>query len=179
MKNKIKIAIVATLLSSSIFAQSDNYFGIGVYQAKYSESESGTTLKYKKNNYKALLGTHLDDNWSVEGQYMNFATDSITANGAATVVDMSGTSLGLAGLYHFNTQTDYSPFVKLGWHFWDLKATNTTIGVSKNVNGDNEFYGVGVDGKINETMKYRVELERMKADGDNLDNIGVALLVDF
>ncbi|NYT28431.1 MAG: porin family protein [Candidatus Thiodubiliella endoseptemdiera] len=179
MKNKIKIAIVATLLSSSIFAQSDNYFGIGVYQTKYSESESGTTRKYKKNNYKALLGTHLDDNWSVEGQYTDFATDSITENGAATVVGMSGTSLGLAGLYHFNPQVSYSPFVKLGWHFWDFKITNTTTGVSKNVNGDNEFYGVGVDGKINETMKYRVELERMKTDGNNLDNIGVALLVDF
>jgi hypothetical protein len=27
-------------------------------------------------------------------------------------------------------------------------------------------YGVGIDGKINDTIKYRVDFERIKADGD-------------
>jgi hypothetical protein len=37
--------------------------------------------------------------------------------------------------------------------------------------GNNEFYGAGLDGKINETIKYRVEFERMNVgEGDDMDN---------
>jgi hypothetical protein len=46
--------------------------------------------------------------------------------------------------------------------------------------GNHAFYGIGIDGKINETIKYRVEFERMSlGDGDNMNNIGVGLLFGF
>lgn len=175
------VTTVLIALSLPAYAQSDTYFGIGVYQttSKDNTTLSGVTLKYKKINYKALIGKHIDDNWSIEAQYVNIAKDNITANGLATRVDISGSSIGVAGLYHFNQQADYSPFIKLGWHSWDSKAINTNAGVSAKGDGTDAFYAVGVDGKINETMKYRLEFERMKTDSDNLDNIGVGLLFDF
>jgi hypothetical protein len=40
------------------------------------------------------------------------------------------------------------------------------------------MYGVGVDGKINNTIKYRVAFERIRADG-NIDNIGISMLYSF
>ncbi|WP_201340007.1 hypothetical protein [Isorropodon fossajaponicum symbiont] len=52
MKNKIKILVLAGLLSSSVYAQSDLYFGIGFNEttSKSSVNISGTNyaLKYKK-----------------------------------------------------------------------------------------------------------------------------------
>jgi hypothetical protein len=44
--------------------------------------------------------------------------------------------------------------------------------------GTDVIYGVGVDGKINNTIKYRVGFERIKADGD-VDNIGISMLYSF
>jgi hypothetical protein len=35
-------------------------------------------------------------------------------NGTSVSADVSGNSFGVAGLYHFNPQGSYSPFVKLG-----------------------------------------------------------------
>jgi hypothetical protein len=67
-----------------------------------------------------LVGTRLNSNWSIEGHYTNFATDTVAVNGSPTAINMSGKSLGVAGLYHFNPQGSYSPFVKLGWHHWDF-----------------------------------------------------------
>jgi hypothetical protein len=68
--------------------------------------------------------------------------------------------------------------VKLGWHHWSSKATNAVISASSS--GNNEFYGAGLDGKINETIKYRVEFERMNVgEGDDMDNIGAGLLFGF
>jgi hypothetical protein len=40
-------------------------------------------------------------------------------------------------------------------------------------------YGVGVDGKINDTIKYRVDFERTKVDDSNIDNIGIGMLYSF
>lgn len=182
MKDKIKILVLAGLLSSSVYAQSDLYFGVGFNKTTYKESVdiSGTnyTLKYKKNNYKALIGKRLSDSMAIELQYADFAKENITVNNATTVVAMSGSSIGVAGLYHFNPQSDFSPFVKLGAHSWDF-AINDNIGVSAEADGTDVFYGVGVDGKINDNMKFRLEFERMEVEDEDVDNVGVGLLFDF
>ncbi|BBB23697.1 hypothetical protein CVFO_0413 [Isorropodon fossajaponicum endosymbiont JTNG4] len=103
----------------------------------------------KKNNYRALIGKRLSDSIAIELQYADFAKENITENNVATVVAMSGSSIGVAGLYHFNPQSDFSPFVKLGAHSWDITAINNNTSVSAKTDGTDVFYGVGVDGKIN------------------------------
>jgi hypothetical protein len=44
-----------------------------------------------------LVGTRLNSNWSIEGHYTNFATDTVAVNGSPTAINMSGKSLGVAG----------------------------------------------------------------------------------
>jgi spore germination cell wall hydrolase CwlJ-like protein len=44
----------------------------------------------------------------------------------------------VTGLYHFNPQGSYSPFVKLGWHHWSFKNKENV-----SASGNHEFYGVG------------------------------------
>jgi spore germination cell wall hydrolase CwlJ-like protein len=90
----------------------------------------------------------LNSNWSIEGQYTNFAKDlfmntSIAADGTKTTKEdaLSGKSFGVTGLYHFNPQGSYSPFVKLGWHHWSFKNKENV-----SASGNHEFYGVGLDG---------------------------------
>lgn len=181
MKNLTKIiALTVGLLTVSAYADSntkDMYFGIGVAQSKTKDTDEGITAKYKKINYKALIGKRLNDNMSVELQYTDFAKDNLETTSATITASMSGTSIGVVGLYHFNLQTNYSPFVKVGMHSWDLKA-KTNGGSSKKIDGHDVLYGIGLDGKINDFIKYRLEFERMDVDSD-MDNIGVGLLVDF
>ncbi len=176
--------VAASSLSLSTHAESNTYFGVGIMQTKSKGDvvDAGTTYsaEYKKNNYKALLGKRINDSWSVEVQYTNFAKDNLTQNLTTDVLSMSGKSLGIAGLYHFNPVADYSPFVKLGFHSWDVKAVNNNTGVSEKIDGTDALYGVGLDGKVNNAMKYRLEFERMAdMDGDDVDNIGIGLLFDF
>ncbi|SFV89081.1 hypothetical protein MNB_SUP05-SYMBIONT-5-1429 [hydrothermal vent metagenome] len=196
MKNLTKvIALTVGLLTSSAYADSNTkgmYFGIGAVQSSSTSKGtftevSGTvtsyTAKYKKTNYKALIGKRLNDNISVELQYVDFAkddlTDDLAAKGIATEsISMTGESIGVVGLYHFNPQADYSPFVKLGMHSWDFEF-KTSVGESTKGDGTDVLYGVGLDGKINDSMRYRLEFERMDLNGSDMDNIGVGLLVSF
>ncbi len=122
MKTQLKVIALSVLVATSTYAEESKgvYFGLGVHQSKLTDTRDGDTFKYKKNNWKALVGTRLNSNWSIEGHYTNFATDTVAVNGSPTAINMSGKSLGVAGLYHFNPQGSYSPFVKLGWHHWDF-----------------------------------------------------------
>jgi hypothetical protein len=56
--------------------------------------------KYKKNNWKALIGMRLNSNWSLEGQYTNFSKDTnaltVDINGTSVSADVSGNSFGVA-----------------------------------------------------------------------------------
>ncbi|WP_143243187.1 autotransporter outer membrane beta-barrel domain-containing protein, partial [Bathymodiolus azoricus thioautotrophic gill symbiont] len=49
---------------------------------------------------------------------------------------------------------------------------------SNKFSGTDVIYGVGIDGKINDTIKYRVDFERIKADGD-IDSTGISMLYNF
>ncbi|VVH64650.1 hypothetical protein BSPLISOX_2744 [uncultured Gammaproteobacteria bacterium] len=108
---------------------------------------------------------------------------------------MSGRSIGLSGLYYFAPSDSFEPFVKLGVSAWNAQAKFSAFqydnaGVLTTIAGATDFskdkvsdtnvmYGVGVDGKINDTIKYRVAFERIRADDDNIDNIGISMLYSF
>jgi hypothetical protein len=50
-----------------------------------------------------------------------------------------------------------------------LTPITGATGSSDKGSDTNVVYGVGVDGKINDTIKYRVAFERIRADG-NIDS---------
>jgi hypothetical protein len=62
---------LSVLVATSVHAKESKgiYFGLGIAQSKVNLSEDDDILKYKKNNWKALIGMRLNSNWSIEGQY--------------------------------------------------------------------------------------------------------------
>jgi opacity protein-like surface antigen len=173
MKNTFKTVALATALvvgslSFSAQAGSKMYAGIGLVKSKIDV--------YKKTNFKVLVGKKIDKNISVEGHYLKFGNKRIAGAGA---IDTSGRSIGVAGLYHLSPKEDYSGFVKLGIHSYKWDETSATSPASLSGNGTKLFYGIGLDGKISKTMKYRVEYEILKVDGDSVKNIGASILFDF
>ncbi len=125
---------------------------------------------------------------SIELQYTNFAKFDVNP-APVGVFDanptpgpdpdyFSGNSVGAAGLYHFNPDSDFSPFIKLGWHAWHAKIETIYGSEIYKTNESDAFYSVGIDGKINEKLKYLIEFERMKikSRNANVDNIGIAVI---
>ena len=179
------VALTTSLLSSVVFAQSDMYFGVGVGKTSTDTTNvvieaTSYAFKYEEVSYRALIGKRLNDNMSVELQYTDFTKDNTIEKNSTWTAYMSVSSIGVSGVYHFNPQADFSPFVKLGVSAWDVDLTikNMTTGVSANgdEDGTDVLYGVGVDGKITDTMKYRVEFERLDED---IDSVSAGVLFDF
>lgn len=136
------------LLSSSVYAQSDLYFGIGFNDITSKHAinigqKYPLVFKYRKINYKALIGKRLSDSMAIELQYADSAKERQTMHyGTASIISnvvWRGSSIGVAGLYHFNPQSDSSPFVKLGVHSWDVGIVNTNTGMKAETNGIDVF----------------------------------------
>ncbi|CAB5506413.1 hypothetical protein [uncultured Gammaproteobacteria bacterium] len=133
--------------------------------------------------YKSLIGltgTTLTGTGTTNAKITSFKT-------------LSGRSIDLSGLYYFAQSDSFEPFVKLGVSAWNFKSEHSAFqydnagaltpiagatAFSNKISGTDVIYGVGIDGKINDTIKYRVDFERIKAHGD-IDNIGISMLYSF
>jgi hypothetical protein len=64
MKTQLKVIALSVLVATSVHAKESEgiYFGLGMAQSKFSDSDEGDTVKYKKNNWKALIGMRLNSN---------------------------------------------------------------------------------------------------------------------
>jgi OmpA-OmpF porin, OOP family len=201
MKNKLNTAIatlfVATASMTAVASESsEGYVGISYSKATIDTGISSTTgtasLDESDNSIKIFAGLNIDDNFAVEGHYIDFGEASLSGNNGDTFVENGTTyqflttasikvaaeSYGVAGLYKFNLDKSVTPFVKLGLHKWEATATVNAGSVtgSGTVDGTDPFYGVGVSASVSDNIDVRAEFERFEADSEDFDykSIGVA-----
>jgi hypothetical protein len=183
MKNKTKILLLVSLLSSAVFAQpqKDIYFGVGFNKATFEIVEPTYTMEYDEKSYKLLAGKRINENISAELQYLDFSKQDLLVDSAVVPVIFSGNSISLSGLYYFEPQEEFSPFAKLGAHSWDIKESFTDQDLTMKGNGIDILYGIGVDGKIDEhdNIKYRLEFEHLELDSVDFDTLSAGLLFDY
>ncbi len=173
-------------------------FAVEGSYTNYSSDAAGTvSMSAASGTLEAAMGALVD----TAGFKSQLGLTGVTLSGDATKAKitssatMSGRSIGLSGLYYFAPSDSFEPFVKLGVSAWNAQAKFSAFqydnaGVLTTIAGATDFsedkvsdtnvmYGVGVDGKINDTIKYRVAFERIRADDDNIDNIGISMLYSF
>lgn len=196
MKSIIKLAISTIVFTSLsvVHAQSNWYAGVGVQKTKIkfknekvavaSTTAQSNFADYKKVNLTLLVGKRMD-NVAVEVQYTKHSKDSIgdvnvDVNGTGTKVGIkiSGNSLAMSGLYYINTGNSFSPFVSVGINRSNITSYFDVAGASTSIKIKNTKlkYGVGVDGKISNSMRYRLEVTKIK---DFSTNFGAGLIFDF
>ncbi|VVH66653.1 hypothetical protein BSPLISOX_2614, partial [uncultured Gammaproteobacteria bacterium] len=172
-------------------------FAVEGSYTNYSSDAMGTISMSAAsgNALEAAMGALVD----TAGFKSQLGLTGVTLSGDATKAKitssatMSGRSIGLSGLYYFAPSDSFEPFVKLGVSAWNMKVESSAFqydnagtlteiagatDFSDKVSDTNVVYGVGVDGKINDAIKYRVAFERIRADG-NIDNIGISMLYSF
>ena len=201
MINKLNIAIVSLFVAATSMTAVAAESGQGYVGISYSKvdidtgisSPTGTAvLDEQDNSIKLFAGLNIDENLTVEAHYIDFGEASLSGNNGDTFIEggvtyqflttasikVEAESYGVSGLYKFNVGNDITPFVKLGLHKWEAKATVNAGSVtgSGTVDGTDKFYGLGVSAPVFENIDIRAEFERFKADSEDIDykSIGVA-----
>ena len=204
MKKQINTTIAALFLATASMTAiasdaSQGYIGISYSKVDIDTGISNTTgtavLKEDDNSIKLFAGLNIDDNFAVEGHYIDFGEASLSGNNGDTFVEKGTTyqflttatikveaeSYGVSGLYKFNIDNDITPFLKLGLHRWEATATVNAGSVtgSGSVDGTDPFYGLGVSASVSDNIDVRAEFERFEADSEDFDYKSIGMAYNF
>ncbi len=200
-KQLIVTLVVATLSFTAINSQAKSYFGVSFGTADYSDTSqvadslltaaqtvapeantASTSIIASDSSFSFFYGYKLAPTLAVELSYNNLGTagldgtiDVITGGASVGNVsyDVKGeiTSLGLTGVYWFDSKGSVKPFVKLGYHSWELDAlstvtttgtlsnTSTTSVVTGTASGTDLLFGVGINFEFSDALGLRLEYE--------------------
>ena len=184
VKNILSAAVASVMLMSANFSNAESYVGVSFGSTDFdanasiisgdgaiSDSDSGSKLffgfQYTPNVALELHYTDLGESSleGVSGTQVNIS-GSVATFGGAGVVSSEFTSFGASGVYRFNTEEKFQPFVKLGLHRWEIDLNSTVTGFSDKDDGVDIFYGLGFDVVISESIALNFAYEIYDIDSD-------------
>lgn len=164
---QIGIALVSSLLLLPIAAVGDTYIGAGYGAYQFEEN----SIDQSDSHWKAYVGTMLGSALGLELAYVDFSR----ATDQGSSFDADGYSAGL--VLAFPMTENFAIYAKGGLYFWD--AESNFAGVSANDDGDDPFYGAGLQFRLNDALDLRVEYERYEIVDIDIDSATAALQFSF
>ena len=195
---KLIVLLSATLLGCLPFAVSaeGGYFG-----ASFGSTEivldgvsagAGTTIDDEDSGYKIYGGYNVNENFALEGGYVDFGEVSLNAPTGAqftvagtllqSLVNINATSSGdaftFAGVGKMNLG-GASIFGKVGLAMWDTETTSNIAALNGSDDGTDVFFGFGVDVPVMDTLVARFEYEMYELGDDEVDMMSLGLHLAF
>lgn len=164
----VAMAFAAALVLPTVaHAQPEFYLGAGYGVYQFEEND----LDESENHWKAYVGTMFNSAIGIELSYVDF--DRASKLGSSFDADGYGAGLILA----LPVAENFSIFAKGGYFFWD--AQSQFAGLRADDDGDDPFYGAGVQFRLNDALDLRVEYERYEIVDIDIDSATAALQFSF
>lgn len=176
-KTLLPAALAASLASPMALAQDIDPYGYIGADLGYSRLEnesfpnSNDEVNDNRFGYDLHAGARLSRIFSIEGGFTDFG--EAEENG----VTYSADGFTFAGLVHIPLADRASVYGKLGQLFWDAEG-DTSFGSFED-DGNDVFYGVGLNLPVGVATDLRFEYERFALDDADVDQALVGLNVLF
>lgn len=162
------LAVATTLLLPAVAqAAPETYIGAGYGAYQFEEND----LDESENHWKAYVGTMFNSAVGIELSYVDFDR----AHDLGSSFDADGYSAGL--VLALPVAKNFSVYAKGGIFFWD--AQSRFAGLTASDDGDDPFYGAGVQFRLNDALDLRVEYERYEIVDIDIDSATAALQFSF
>lgn len=187
------------------FNASGFYIDLGLGQAKADlGNTSGWNVNDTDTSYSIGAGYKFNDNIAIEGGYMKLGTASASITGTVTSGVYSGSTGTISGSaevtgYYFGPMFSlpmgdkFEAYARAGVYLWDedIKASATgtlvyngtaqgvNISTTKNNDGNDAYYGIGIAYKANKNVSVGADWTRYTADKTDVDVIGARLKYAF
>jgi outer membrane autotransporter protein len=195
MKNFRKILVAALMISGSQLAMAEGLYVLGAVGSAIPASSVKTdtdtlltalgarNLSSSMSNGISMaggLGYAINENFSVEGGYLNSGkmTYTATATGATITADSTVTAMQVAFLGVAPMNDKFSLFGKIGYSWATTKTSATVNAVSSSTSTDKNSsgYGVGAMYKFTDQLSLRASYEIY---GSDLTGVLVGLQLKF
>lgn len=167
-------AVSLNAAAEGMYSDSHVYLGGGVgYSLVNGEDYTPASNDIDKEHasWKGIVGIKFNSVFAIEGQYIDFGA----ANQNTDEVKASGWTAGVA--LDLLQSKPVTPYVKVGALFWETDSRFSSI--SRNADGTDLTYGLGLRFNLGENLAIRTEYERFDMDTTTIDNASVALQFNF
>lgn len=186
MTKKTNIALIsfAALLTASLSAQAQEPewyvgFGYGQYKVEFETAED-TDFDDDKDALNIYFGGKFTDALGAEITLYEFDD----AEDSELTTELEGASI--AGIFSAPVWDDrFEIYGKLGWFFWESEVETAIIPgapVTEDFEGDDFFYGAGIEFGFTDTLDLRLEYDRFELDEEietDLDYASVNVEFNF
>ena len=179
----------------------DLYIGAGLGFIKtdtgFSNPIGTTHIDEEDSGIKLFAGFQLNKNIAVQLHYADLGEASVTGDNGDRF-DLRGTtfeffndgskisseieSIGLSLLVGMDVAASINPYIKFGLQRWEIDVTVVSPSlVNESINDDDTeaFLGVGIDFKLAESVKLKLEFERYGIDDLDTNLFSANLVYNF
>lgn len=198
MRKLALILCVSSIATSSVYADNNDFYaGVSYGKSKVDTGVSNTTgtasLDENDNGFKFFAGINLNENFSIEGHYLDMGEAKLTGNNGDTfafkgttytftannvVIKQEAKTYGISGVLKLPINDTVTPFAKVGFHKWDATSSiaSSAGNASLDDDGTDPFYGLGLSVSVTDNINVRAEFEHFEFDSEDADyaSIGVA-----
>lgn len=164
---RMGLALASMWLPVGAYAAPETYIGAGYGVYQFEENDFDESEKH----WKAYVGTMFNSAVGIELSYVDFS--QATDLGSSFEADGLGAALVLA----LPMTENFSIYAKGGMYFWD--AESSFAGIRATDDGDDPFYGAGLQFRLNDALDLRVEYERYEIVDVDIDSATAALQFSF
>lgn len=169
-------ALAATLISSSVLADSNFYLGgsVGHTEVDYVEFAGVTILDDSDTSWKLFAGYNINENFAVEVSYQDLGEHSFEYLAVEARAEGEAYTFSLLG--KLPMAENLEAFGKLGYAHVDaeVSAGGLTIGAD----GSDLLYGLGLNYQLTDNVDARLEWERMDF-ADQIDTWSLGVSYNF
>ncbi len=164
MRHTVRMIALATLLASATLPAlaADSEPPAGFYAGGHYGRFSNDSKDFDEDNdfYDVVIGGLITPYFGVEGSYSDFGE----LKGDFAEADLTG--YGIAGLIRLPIGNAVGLYAKAGQFFWRSDIHVSALGqrYATDINGDEPFYGVGVDFFVTRHFNIEAEYLRYKVD---------------
>lgn len=159
--------MLAGALLLPVAATAETYIGVGYGAYQFEEN----AIDSSDSHWKGYIGTMFNSALGMELAYVDFSR----ATDQGSTFDADGYTGGL--VLNFPMTENFAIYAKGGLFFWD--AESNFAGIRATDDGDDPFYGAGLQFKLNEALDLRVEYERYEIINVDIDSATAALQFSF
>lgn len=173
----VRAFFALALVAFCVTANAEGFYaGAGAGITKIEHEEQGVSFDDSPFGWRLTAGYDFNDNFAIEGMYVNTGEASDTVQGIDVKAELSGFGVYLVGLAP-NQNGKTKVFGKLGYYSGEQETT--LFGVTVDEDADGFAAGAGIRFDMDNKMTLRADFDWIDSDLDTVWAISVGFQVRF
>jgi OOP family OmpA-OmpF porin len=175
MFKKIALVLLALLFATTSAMAEGFYAGAGLGVTQIEDEEEGESFKDSPFGWKIYAGYDFNENFAVEGAYLNSGEAEDDVLGEAVKVELTAFVVSAIGLVPVGESAQI--FGKIG--YYDGEEDITAFGITFSDDDSGLTAGAGVRFKMSDNVALRADFDWFDTDIDTVWSLGVGVQFYF